>query len=193
MIFLKENGNYTTNNQIFQLSFIKDKNASKSEPPKPKRSLLAKRKPLEPLHTNTISSTGSPKRKGSDSVYKEESVPPGKQKKKSTTSSRANRSRPNKNFGTIFGIFFTSLLLKTYSHLYTLCIKKNRTKINRQNINRKNRHSTHYEQVVVVTLFICEKFWLDKIRLFRKYHWLADDKRRLCVHNFDKSWTQKSI
>lgn len=51
---------------------------SKSEPPKRK---AINRKPLEALTTNP-SNAASPKRKGSDSVYKEDTAPPDKIKKK---------------------------------------------------------------------------------------------------------------
>eukprot|EP00111_Clytia_hemisphaerica_P019820 TCONS_00058448-protein len=70
--------------------------SSKSEPPKARRSLMPNRKPLEALENNPLN--GSPKRKGSDSVYKECSAPPDKVKKRnkssvSTPSSQAMHRR----------------------------------------------------------------------------------------------------
>ena len=56
---------------------------------------------------------------------------------------------------------------------YTGRIKKNRTEINRQHLNRNKS----WLQV----LLICEAFWLDKIRLFRKYHWLTEDKKKIKI------------
>ena len=65
--------------------------------------------------------------------------------------------------------------------------QKNRTEINRQNLNRNNRQQQTTDTTLVTNSCSCKDclssakpLWLDKIiRLFRKYHWLNNRRQKI--------------